>query len=594
MQRLNRMMIIVSLVSFAGLSACDSGADSESTASTDKQAKTAAKADAWDYRNAPDRFRVDLDYTLANLPKSGKALNDPWTDTYWPTYQDSVNVRWQKNLDDYSRSLSPIEKYDVVFNGWDPQSVKDLRPFDSDNCDPESWDAEYYEKLGPAASYISRYKGNQRTRDAVTNGRVNEFCKAIPEASCVTRCDECLESCESEDQECREGCLDDKFSCNELCTNKDEDRGGVETWWGLCHAWVPAAVLEAEPKQAVEYEGITFDVSDIKALLILAYDQSKAHMIGGRCNEKEVERDEDGRIKNSECRDTNAGTFHVIVTNFLGKMKRAFAEDRTYNYEVWNQPVIGYEVESQEDITKERAIELVGLEGDEYSYNTDATRFALVQTSLDWVGESEASTIPESIEHYTSRDHYVYILEMNDDGVIIGGEWLTTSGEGPHGDEPPDFLWLPVGSYDSKVPGFSLENVRKILALARPAESQPAEGQSLTVVSEERVAIPDNDPKGAVSTLTVDENFVVAGLEVSVDISHTWIGDLQVSIQHEGVKVMLHNGTGGSEDNLVKTFEIGDFDGAQSTGEWSLHLVDSAGQDVGSLLSWSLQIGRTR
>ena len=86
MQRLNRIMIIVSLASFAGLSACDSGADTEPVASSDKQAKAASKADAWDYRNAPDRFRVDLDYTLANLPKSGKALNDPWTDTYWPHF----------------------------------------------------------------------------------------------------------------------------------------------------------------------------------------------------------------------------------------------------------------------------------------------------------------------------------------------------------------------------------------------------------------------------------------------------------------------------------------------------------------------------
>ena len=42
--------------------------------------------------------------------------------------------------------------------------------------------------------------------------------------------------------------------------------------------------------------------------------------------------------------------------------------------------------------------------------------------------------------------------------------------------------------------------------------------------------IPDNDPTGITRELTADSAGNVASLEVTVDISHTWIADLQVSI----------------------------------------------------------------
>ena len=80
----------------------------------------------------------------------------------------------------------------------------------------------------------------------------------------------------------------------------------------------------------------------------------KATIIGGRCNEFKVDRDETtGRITNSECRDLNAGAFHVAMTNLLGLQGRGFVEDRTFDYEVWNQPVKSYEVHTMEEISIE-------------------------------------------------------------------------------------------------------------------------------------------------------------------------------------------------------------------------------------------------
>ena len=204
--------------------------------------------------------------------------------------------------------MSPAEKYDMAFNGWvPPEGFMDLKPYkNGTNC--ADFDKEYYDQLGPLASHISEYMGNGKARDGIDNDGDGET-------------DEC------------------------------DDRDGVETWFGLCHAWVPAAMREDRPLNTIEYNGVTFHVGDLEALIIAAYNRNGAEMIGGRCNDKEVERDETGRAIASGCRDTNPGTLHVIMTNYLGLNKVSFAEDRTYNYEVWNQPVVAYEVTKQEEIT---------------------------------------------------------------------------------------------------------------------------------------------------------------------------------------------------------------------------------------------------
>ena len=44
-----------------------------------------------------------------------------------------------------------------------------------------------------------------------------------------------------------------------------------------------------------------------------------------------------------ECEDTNPGAFHVVLTNFIGRLNRSFIIDKTRDLEVWNQPVYSYE-----------------------------------------------------------------------------------------------------------------------------------------------------------------------------------------------------------------------------------------------------------
>src|SRR5262249_27294195 len=114
----------------------------------------------------------------------------------------------------------------------------------------------------------------------------------------------------------------------------------IPTWYGLCHAWAPASLLVPEPRHAVTQNGVTFQVNDIKALVTLAFDQTITRFVSQRCNASdargEIQYDEYGRPIAPQCRDTNAGTFHLLVTNNLAT-GRSFVFDNVFDEEVWSR-----------------------------------------------------------------------------------------------------------------------------------------------------------------------------------------------------------------------------------------------------------------
>lgn len=112
--------------------------------------------------------------------------------------------------------------------------------------------------------------------------------------------------------------------------------------------------------------------------------------------------------------------------------------------------------------------------------------------------------------------------------------------------------------------------------------------QSLT--SDETVAIPDAANPGAVSVLTAAIGTPVTSVTVRVDIEHTFRGDLFVALVHGSDFAILHDRTGGGEDNLQLERTLDDFDGHDPAGPWVLHVIDTAAQDTGDLLGWSLEL----
>jgi subtilisin-like proprotein convertase family protein len=105
-------------------------------------------------------------------------------------------------------------------------------------------------------------------------------------------------------------------------------------------------------------------------------------------------------------------------------------------------------------------------------------------------------------------------------------------------------------------------------------------------------AIPDNNTTGASSTITVAEAGMVSSVAVTVDITHTYRGDLRLELTHGTSTVTLVDRVGAGADNLQQTFTVADFNGNDATGPWVLRVIDTAGADVGTFNSWSLDITR--
>jgi len=138
------------------------------------------------------------------------------------------------------------------------------------------------------------------------------------------------------------------------------------------------------------------------------------------------------------------------------------------------------------------------------------------------------------------------------------------------------------------------------------------------------IAIPDNAPGGIENCMSVPAGDDITGLMVSLNITHTFVGDLFISLYHatSGTTVVLLDrpgfpaAPGGcSGDNIRVTFSdaaasaaeiqcepippsiygtfrphqaLSAFNGDAIGGNWRLLVSDNAGADVGSLVSWSL------
>lgn len=118
---------------------------------------------------------------------------------------------------------------------------------------------------------------------------------------------------------------------------------------------------------------------------------------------------------------------------------------------------------------------------------------------------------------------------------------------------------------------------------------------------EHRVNKPIPDMGIAEDSITFPLDVTVQDIEISLDIRHTWRGDLQIVLASPGGdEIMLVNRTGGSQDNIIHNFRSTDEPelfapvvGKSSKGKWCLKVKDLVKQDVGVIRKWGLAITYT-
>jgi hypothetical protein len=155
------------------------------------------------------------------------------------------------------------------------------------------------------------------------------------------------------------------------------------------------------------------------------------------------------------------------------------------------------------------------------------------------------------------------------------------------------------GAYDagghSVKYGYGRVNAKKAVDLALPPT--PAGGVAIRSTIRD---VPIPDLRTAKLTVPVADTALLKDIRVTVDIEHTYVGDLIVSLKPPAAtgvaKVVLHNRTGGGTDNLKTTYDTVNASGLlalvgkRPTGTWTLTVQDKERLDSGTLKGVMLEL----
>lgn len=164
-------------------------------------------------------------------------------------------------------------------------------------------------------------------------------------------------------------------------------------------------------------------------------------------------------------------------------------------------------------------------------------------------------------------------------------------------------LGLAYGDYDenghSQWFGYGKVNAARAVAeaLRRKGDTGEQPAETINIESSPQLPVPDNDPDGVIDAIRVEQQGLLTDIQVRLDISHSYRGDLKCTlISPSNKSVILQNRQGGGSNDLKATFTLQDtvglsaFVGEQIQGEWLLLVQDLARIDTGTLHQWELTL----
>jgi len=145
----------------------------------------------------------------------------------------------------------------------------------------------------------------------------------------------------------------------------------------------------------------------------------------------------------------------------------------------------------------------------------------------------------------------------------------------------------------SRFYGYGRLNAEKAVALAKPGT------QNRVLISR---TFNEHIPDLQTVTVSLDVNDAtpVENLIVHLDLAHTYIGDLVITLMPptglSPAKVVLHDRTGGATQNLKRTYDMLDtqalapLKGKGLKGTWTLDIEDAEARDEGTLKQFGLEL----
>lgn len=173
-----------------------------------------------------------------------------------------------------------------------------------------------------------------------------------------------------------------------------------EKWFGHCHAWSAAAILNPEPPNGVTKGGVAFSSDDLKGLESEIYFDPKFNWLSGT-------RSETTNVNDAAYKDIAPAWMDWLLSYYVKQYRYPFIMDVSADAEVWNFPVFAY--------TRNTTAKADG--------STD------VATTV-WFSNPES----RRGTGYISKN-YTYNLRAGTAGTWTGSS-VTTH---------PDFAWVPTG-----------------------------------------------------------------------------------------------------------------------------------------------------
>jgi subtilisin-like proprotein convertase family protein len=154
------------------------------------------------------------------------------------------------------------------------------------------------------------------------------------------------------------------------------------------------------------------------------------------------------------------------------------------------------------------------------------------------------------------------------------------------------------GNYDanghSDAYGYGRLNAKRAIELATPA----AAAYTALHTAVQSVAIKDLKTSKIVAQ--VGDKKALKNVKISVNIEHTYIGDLVVRVippTATGIgPIVLHDREGGTTNNLNRSYDaastpaLTELVGKSPQGAWTLDVTDKANQDTGQILRFMVEL----
>lgn len=202
-------------------------------------------------------------------------------------------------------------------------------------------------------------------------------------------------------------------------------------WWGHCHAWAAASVLEPEPSHDVALGGVVFHVGDIKGLLSEAHYSDHASFYGQRFNGNPGDDFEDMYPMN----------VWSTLRQYIYQNRTPIVFDLNPGPQVWSYPAYKYQISFQPiDPTTYQNAAAAAISQEKRQYaGSPAYGSAFYQGQLSiWVADFEV--YPDVVGTSTQQHDYTFVFQAQGNMLVPNSDHWTGASVQDH----PDFAWYPT------------------------------------------------------------------------------------------------------------------------------------------------------